>query len=467
MSAIVRYGACLPRHRLAAASAGRPGKAVRTVAGADEDALTLAVAAARNALGACDRSQIDGLIFASTSAAYGEKQSAAIAARALGLNAELLAFDLGGSTRAGTQALLTAAALVDSGRVRHCLVLCGDVRELAPGDAAELNFGDAGAALLLGTEGFASFGKVVQRSNEMLDVWRAANERFVHSWENRFIMDHGYKDQLAAVLTELGEQDEEGGLGQASHYAIYAPDVRSLKEVAAQAGLAADRLLGLSTLGQIGCSGAADALLQLCMALDRAEAGERVLLANYGDGADAAWITVSDRPTAPRRSVAEQLRQGRQIDYHWYLQARKMLAAEFPSGGELGNSATAHFRERDANLALEGQVCECGTHQFPKGRVCVRCGALDRFQPRRYAECSGRVVTYSHDYFFPNPSPPTVITVTEVAGGPRIYLQVADAEKEQIEPGTAVDFVFRRIHQVGNRPNYFWKCIPQDDGEAR
>ncbi|HQR02775.1 MAG: hypothetical protein JSR19_13495 [Proteobacteria bacterium] len=460
---IIAYGAYLPIHRLTAASLGRKGSTARTLAGPDEDSLTLAVAAARNALagaGNMDRSEIDALIFATTSAPYGEKQGAAIAAKTLGLRDDVMTFDITASTRSGTQALHAAGALVASGRIASCLVIAGDVRQMTPGDAAELEFGDAGAALLLGNRGgFGRIGVPVQLSNEMLDVWRGAGERFVHGWENRFILDHGYKDQIGRALDAMAKA-EGGNLQRIDRIALYAPDSRSLREIAAAHHLPLERVIGRDWPGRIGCTGASFALLQLCAGLEEAQAGERLLLANYGDGADAAMIELDVAPPPPARSLAGQEALGRVVSHAWYLSARQLLATEFEPGGEPGNSATAHYRERDANLSLEGQVCQCGTHQFPKGRICVRCGCADHFQPVRYADRHGSVITYSRDAFFPNPSPPTVITVTEVAGGPRLYLQATDADADEIGIGTEVEFTFRRIHQVGRRPNYFWKVTP-------
>ena len=62
-----------------------PGSPERALAWSDEDAITLAVAAARDCLVDCDRSRIDLLLFASTTGPYVEKLGAAIVAAALAL----------------------------------------------------------------------------------------------------------------------------------------------------------------------------------------------------------------------------------------------------------------------------------------------------------------------------------------------------------------------------------------------
>ena len=84
----------------------------------------------------------------------------------------------------------------------------------------------------------------------------------------------------------------------------------------------------------------------------------------------------------------------------------------------------------------------------------------DDFDRVRLSDRIGKVVTYTFDYFFPTPNPPTVVTITEVDGA-RIHLQVVEIEPEQMKIGQEVEFVFRKIHESGGRPNYYWKGMPK------
>ncbi len=82
MPGITAYGAYIPLHRLSRAEIARAwgGKAApgeRAVASYDEDSLTMAVAAARDCLRDADRATVGAVYFASTTAPYKEKQSAA------------------------------------------------------------------------------------------------------------------------------------------------------------------------------------------------------------------------------------------------------------------------------------------------------------------------------------------------------------------------------------------------------
>ena len=116
---ISRYGAYVPRLRLdrsLIAEAHRwmaPGllgqaKGSRAFTSWDEDAITMGVEAARDALGHASLDAIRAVRLASTSLPYADLQNAAILARAIGAPAKVATSDAAGSQRAGTSALLQA-----------------------------------------------------------------------------------------------------------------------------------------------------------------------------------------------------------------------------------------------------------------------------------------------------------------------------------------------------------------------
>jgi uncharacterized OB-fold protein len=97
--------------------------------------------------------------------------------------------------------------------------------------------------------------------------------------------------------------------------------------------------------------------------------------------------------------------------------------------------------------------------QFPNQRICESCFAKDDFEKARLSDRIGKVVTYTFDFFFPTPDPPTVVTITEIDGA-RVHLQLVNVSPEQTRIGLPVEFEFRRIHEAGGRPNYYWKGSP-------
>ena len=167
---------------------------------------------------------------------------------------------------------------------------------------------------------------------------------------------------------------------------------------------------------------------------------------------------------APRRGVEWNLARRRVVaSYDDYTKAKGLAATEWDAGTNPGLSATILFRERDDDLSLLGQQCRaCQAIQFPAQRVCESCFAKDDFEKVRLSDRVAKVVTYTFDFFFPTPNPPTVVTVVDVDGA-RIHLQVVEIAPEDMKIGQEVEFVFRRIHESGGRPNYYWKGIPKPD----
>src|SRR5437867_6735628 len=152
MVGITRTGAYFPRRRLDRALIGKAwGRRVppgtRTVAGLDEDALTMAIDAVLACLDDADPTRFDALYFASTSSPYGEKQVASMIATAADLPREVTAADLGGSVRAGLGALRAALDGVRAGSHRTALVVAADARRVEPESELEPLLGDGAFAV--------------------------------------------------------------------------------------------------------------------------------------------------------------------------------------------------------------------------------------------------------------------------------------------------------------------------------
>src|ERR1700752_4689488 len=151
MVGITSYGAYVPMLRLPLAAIGggavKPGGPEKAVANWDEDAITMAVAAAIDCLRGVDRASVDAVLFASPSYPFKEKQGAAIIAKALDLRRDVYTSDVGDSLRAGTNALRAGLDAIKAGSAKRVLVVVGDVRMAAPRSAMEPNLGDAAAAL--------------------------------------------------------------------------------------------------------------------------------------------------------------------------------------------------------------------------------------------------------------------------------------------------------------------------------
>ena len=155
MAGIVGFGTYVPRYRLPreviAKEWGQPSMGgEKAVAGHDEDSLTLAVNAALHALpdgaGAGHRRGLLRLDHAArTARSRAPRRSPPCSTPVPAVRTA----DVTDSLRAGTSALLAALDAVHAGAT--CALVCaGDCRMGEPDSPAEQNYGDAGAALLLG-----------------------------------------------------------------------------------------------------------------------------------------------------------------------------------------------------------------------------------------------------------------------------------------------------------------------------
>ena len=473
MIGILSTGAYIPPTRLPlSAPSGRPtreGAPEKSVAWNDEDSVTMGVSAAVHCLEGLPRQKVDSVLFASTTHPFKEKQASALIARALDLRRDVQTADHAGSLRSGTVALRAAVDAVTAGSAESVLVIASDCRMGAPGSGLELNFGDGAAAFLVGKgKPIATLESCYAVTDEIVDLWRSDRDPFVHTWEDRFVVQEGYTPRSVEAVRGLVEKTGTA-VSDYARVALYAPDKRSHATTARALGLGKEQVQE-PLFGQLGNTGAAFAPMLLVAALENASPQERILVTAYGDGAEALSFCVTDeiKTISGSRGISWNLSRRRTVSsYDQYLKARNLKASEWEQGNDPGLSATIHFRERNEDLSLKGQKCRgCGALQFPCQRVCETCFALDDFDLVRLSDRHGSVVTYTFDYFFPTPDPPTIVTITEVEGA-RLHLQLVNCTVEQTRIGLPVEFVFRRIHESGGRPNYYWKGSPvPEEGTA-
>jgi 3-hydroxy-3-methylglutaryl CoA synthase len=471
MAGIRSFGAYIPMQRLpfaAISGGGRKaatgGGGERAVANFDEDAVTMAVAAATDGLRGIDRASIGGVLFASTSHPYKEKQGASLIAKALDLRRDVATADVGGSLRAGTTALRSALDAVKAGSADNVLVLAADCRPAAPRSPVERNLGDGAAALLIGRESVAAEIEAQHAiSDEMIDIWRLDSDRYVRSWEDRFVVEHGYRDNLVEAVKGLYAKAGKTAK-DFTKAALYGPDARSHAGAARALGLDPKAQVQDPLFGKLGNTGAAFAPMLLVAALENAKPGDALLVASYGDGAEAFALRVTDeiKRLTDRRGIRWHLERRAELgDYNKYLRYRNLEASEFDRRAGAGVSATVHYRDRHEDISLHGQRCrKCGQEQFPFQRVCFGCHTRDQFDEVRLADRTGKVLSHTFDFFAGSPDPPQIVTMIEAEGGARLYLQMTDANPKEVKLDLPVEFAFRKVHEYGGTPNYFWKCTP-------
>ena len=467
MAGIAAYGAYVPKHRLGAATAGWNSQQERAVANFDEDSVTMAVAAGLDCLAGRDRQAVDGLIFASTTPPYAEKQCAAVVATALDLRRDLFTADVTGVLKAGTTALRTALDGVSAGSASQMLVVAADSRQGPPRGETERNSGDGAAALLVSKEGLiASLEGFYSISENLLDTWRSAGDPFVRSWEDRFATEEGLERIIGDAV---GGFFEKYGLSTADidKIALYAPDARRHAALTRGLGFKPDQVQE-PLFGVLGNTGAAFPLMLLVNALEAAQPDQRLLVVSYGDGSEVLGFRTAE-PGAKGKpdvlGVTGHLQSKQVLDnYETYARWRDVWsmndAARRPTPSS--PSVTALWRESDKNLRLYGGRCNsCQYVQYPPQRVCVNCQALDDSAPVRLSDRPATVFTYSMDYIAGSVDTPLVVTVVDFEGGGRLLCMMTDRQLDQVRVGMPVQMSFRKLREVNGIHNYYWKAIPR------
>ena len=462
MIGITSYSAYIPRHRLtreaiATAWAARSVPGGKAVINFDEDSLTMGQAAAWSLLQTAPGA--DRLYFASTTAPYWQRSAASLIAASCDLPPEVMTADFGGSLRAGTAALCAAFDAVSAGSSQLTLVVAADAREGAPESAEEMAFGDASAAVAVGREHvIAELIASASRSDDFLDEWRRDVDRYVNSFASKFSTTRGYEANVIAagraLLERAGVRPDE-----IAKAAIASPDGRAQLSVAKALGVAADRVEDVR-LKDIGLTGAAMPILLLAQALDRAQAGDVILVLGYGDGADGFLLRVTEEVTRwPQPLLKPHRRTIEYPSYQVYRKLRDFLRAE-AGGAEISN--VLWEREEAQNVRLHATLCpRCETVQFPITRVCVSCRNSEGLVEKPLAR-TGQVFTFNKDYLYDAPTQPTVMAVVDVEGGGRLLCQMTDVDEREVEIGIRVELVLRRMREGAAMHHYYWKCRPVD-----
>jgi len=460
MPGIVSFGTCIPTYRLTrdvmAQEWGLPSAGgERAVANHDEDSLTLATNAAIDCAGA---SKPDAVFFASTSPPYREKQSATTLATVLDAPAGARTADFTDSLRAATGAMLSGFDALTAG-TRCVLVAAGECRLGEPDAMSEQFYGDAGAAVAIGNDNvLAEHLASVSLSHEMHGSWRTDEQTYAHGFPGAFETKFGHVPIIQAAVSQALAK---AGVAAADVEvaAIAVPNPRVAMTAAAAAGLDARKQLQDSFWMTLGDTGAAQPLLLLAAALERAKPGQIILLVAYGDGADAIVVRATDALAAyrPARSLFKQIETKRPLpSYGRYARFRKLMRKESPTPDT--STPVTTLRDQRAIFMLEGGKClSCGAVQFPRQQVCIECSTRGGLEPVRLSR-RGTIFTYTNDYVAEAAETPVANAVVDLDGGGRLYVQVTDCDVERIDVDLPVELSFRRIHQGFGMNNYFWKA---------
>lgn len=485
MAGIIASGAYVPRLRLqreaavAALSWFNPGlkahaKGERAIAGYDEDSITMAVEAGRDCLAEAARPAIRKLILASTSLPYADRQNAGIVKEALNLSDAVGALDVTGSQRAGTSALIAALESAAAGG-GEALCIASERRRTKAASEAELVYGDAAAAIHVGPgAGLAELVGHHSRTIDFADHFRASDQAFDYEWEARWVRDEGYAKIMPAAIGEA--LATFGVAADAIDRFVMAAPIRGIDAATAKAAGIRAEAVQTNLQDRLGNAGCAQPLILLAHMLEKAQPGELVLLASFGQGADVLLFRVTEAiATRPDGlGVSGWLARRKPEDsYVRHLHFAGVLALDGGMRAEADQKTipTMVYRNRRTLLALVGGRCaETGTIQFPKSPISVAQNerAIGTQEDYPLADRVARIASFTADSLVYTPDPPGCYGLIEFEGGGRMTVDFADVDPDALEVGQPVRMMFRvkRDDRERGFRHYFWKAVPDYRAQA-
>jgi hydroxymethylglutaryl-CoA synthase len=378
---ILAAGAYAPRFRVSAEEVadawGRfaaSGIESTAVPYADEDALTMAVAAARRALdaGGVAPDRLDVLAWATTTPPLAEEDLTARLGAMLGAPDDATRHQFLGSTRAGTRALVAALeAVPDLG-----LVVAADCPRGEPHDERDHAAGAGAAAFLVGdpavaggADGAGDGATVVDRA-EFATPYpgtrfrRPGSERVEGLGITEYDRD-AFRETTGGAVDGL---DTDPDVDAA---AVQAPDGAMPYRAAGALGVDGEAIAAHETVSELGDTGTASVPLSLAAAL---ASGDDTLAVGYGSGAGADALVVEVDGDLPARiDVAGE----EAVSYVRSLRLRGEVTADEPEGGGAYVSVPSWRRSLPQRYRLVAGRCpDCGALAFPPGGACDDCGRL-------------------------------------------------------------------------------------------
>lgn len=351
---IVSYGVELPYHRLAVEEIVElwmnspidtikksQGVLERGVLDTDEDANTLAIAAAREAFRRVpDAGGVDALYYGTCTNPYDSRPSSTMVLEALGLPYRTKCCDLQFSMKSGMAALLNAYAMVKAGLASWALAIGADTinRHTAPGDLVEPYAGAGAGALVLGTDKvLATVDAMESYSSDLSDGFRVEGERYLRTGmllgtaKNEVGIDAHMLGAAEALFKKTGYQPSD------FKYAVFQQTTPGfVRHQAKLLGFTKSQYAPSIIADYVGDTGSASPLIGLSKVFDQACANDKIFLAGYGygAGADVFVLTVTEEIENARakvKTVDEHILRKRMVDYKQAMKMEfKYLRHDYP-----------------------------------------------------------------------------------------------------------------------------------------
>lgn len=323
MVGIVGYGSYVPRHRIRISTIaeqwGDDAKVIenglllqeKTVPGRDEDTITIAVEATKNALkrAEIDPQDIGAVYIGSESHPYAVKPSGTVLIDAIGIGPHVHVADFEFACKAGSEAMFVAYSHVKSGNMKYALGIGADTSQGAPGDALEYSASAGGSAYIFGTDNvIAEVIETHSFTSDTADFWRREYQHYPRHG-GRFTGEPAY---FKHVLNSTKEILDKSGIkpSEFAHAVFHMPNGRFPLKAGKTMGFNDEQLKEGWVVNIMGNTYSGSSVTGFSAIMDVLKPGELALLISFGSGAGSdAFIFHATEKITDVQNKAPKIRE--------------------------------------------------------------------------------------------------------------------------------------------------------------
>jgi len=317
----------------------------KSVAGVDEDAITIASEAAQNAITMADLDpcRIGAVAVGSESKPYAVGTIARHVASFTGIGNRVYVADLEGACNAGMQALSFVEGQIVNGQIEYGLAIGTDVAQAPQGDPLEYACGAGAGAFVLGRDNLvASIEDAAAYSSLTMDFWRRDGMPYPSHFGRTTV--EAYVRHVMGAIEHMLAKHPDLKLIDFDYLTFHQPSgymplkvckslsqgkVEGLEDqdveprIHLTSEFIEEKVKPWLRVLDTGNTYAASTPIAVCDILDHAQPGENILAVSYGSGAYtiATWLKVQEGILAKRGrtpTVEQYLRRKREIKLETY-----------------------------------------------------------------------------------------------------------------------------------------------------
>jgi 3-hydroxy-3-methylglutaryl CoA synthase/uncharacterized OB-fold protein len=454
--------AYLPQYRLASETVeeawGRSPHREMVVPGADEDAFTMAIAAAERLFEtSAEREAIEHIALASTTPPLDEGLFAPRLGRALGVGRDVETSEHTGSTLAGAEAL---SRVLDADG--PALVVVSDCPAGDPADG----WGAGAVALLVTDDAAVGVPERAWYADEYPGLrYRERGSEEVESIGVTTYERDAIRECVAGAAAGIDD------IERVAHAALHQPDARMPGRIVGDLPIDDDAIEHGTVVDRVGDAGAATVFLGLARALGGADADDRTLVGAFGSGgAGAAFVLDGGLDVA---GLADgEIPSDERISYTSALRKRGVLDEEEVAGGGARVSLPTWRESLDQRYRLRAGRCpDCETVAFPPEGACPNCGSRADYEPHDLPNVG---IVKARTVVGQGGAPPEfaaqqrrdgaygVVVVGFEGIDATLPAQLTDCDPKSVAIGDKLRAVVRRIYEQEGIARYGVKFVPTE-----